>query len=216
MSKTLYFLLLPALLFPFTLHSTDIYTSSHGEVRIHANLNSHIIPGDAKLGSTVLVVSAPIEQENIHVVTPCEHKESVLYKEAKGENKMMYVIHVVFPVSCDSTDISLGDKENIFTDSTFSLPMEPFWRMENSLINTDSAHLLEIMREQPISATVGTGTTIVEKLQYLQTLYKNIDITLESGTARDILQAREDAKYISPVAGYGLPSKNNLIPGADR
>lgn len=109
---------------PFTLHSTDIFHSSEGLVKIHANLNPHIIPADPKLGNTVLIVSAPMGMKTIHLVTSCEHKESILYKSPAKEGKMLYVIQVSFPVSCDVTDISLGDRESVFIDTTLSLPIE--------------------------------------------------------------------------------------------
>lgn len=198
---------------PLTLHSTDIYISSGGAVKIHSNLNSHIIPGDPKLGNTVLIVSAPIKQGDIHIVTKCEHRESILYKKPTGNEKILYIIQLSFPTPCDVTDISLGDKENIFTDSIFSLPMESLSKMENGFINTDSIHLLPIMRERQIISE-GTGTAIEEKLQHIQALYKNLSVSLESDMAQNILHDRENIKYISPVAGYVIPTKEKLIPGA--
>lgn len=210
------FLLLPTLLFPFTLHSTDIYTSSHGEVQIHANLNPHIIPGDPKLGGTVLVVSAPIEQKDIHIVTLCEHTESVLYKEPVRDEKMLYIIRIAFPSSCETTVTYVGDRENIFTDTFLSLPMKSLSNMESDLINTRSDGLLPIMRAQPLVLPEKTGTGITEKLRRLQALYKNLGIGLESDITRDILQDRENTKYLSPVAGYTLPNKDKLIPGTGR
>ncbi|MDD5377038.1 MAG: M23 family metallopeptidase [Candidatus Gracilibacteria bacterium] len=215
MSKNLHFLILGGLFFfPFTLHSTDIYVSSLGEVQIHANLNPHIIPGDLKLGNTVLIVSAPRDQKDIHIVTKCEHRESILYKEPKGEEKMVYIMQVTFPSSCETTDISIGNQENIFTDTTFPLPIESLSQIESNLINTNSTELLSVMRGQGIQTS--TGATLAEKLQHLQILYKNIDRALESDMAQAILQDRENTTYLSPVAGYGIPYKDNIIPGAGR
>jgi len=205
-----------ALIIPFTIHSTDIYTSSHGEVKIYANLNSHIILGDSKLGNTLLIVSAPIEQKDIHIVSACEHTESVLYKEPTQNKKMVYVIQAVFPASCDIREIRVGNSENIFTDTIFSLPLESLNHLENSLIDTDSAHLLNIMREPSIALESGVDGRLVQKLSHVQTLYKNLDIALESDMARNILQDRDGMKYISPVAGYELPNDSVRIPGAGR
>lgn len=110
---------------PFTLHSTDIYHSSEGTIKINANLNSFIIPGDAKLGSTVLVISAPTKQEGIYIVSSCNHTESLLYKKAIGEDKMLSITKLSFPTPCEDTTIRIGDNQNIFTDTAVSLPIEP-------------------------------------------------------------------------------------------
>lgn len=214
-SQTSFIIGIITLIIPFTLHSTDIYISSHGTVQILANLNPHIVSGDSKLGSTVLIVSAPLEQKDIHIMTPCEHRESILYKEPKGDNKILYVIQVTFPVSCEATVMYIGDRENIFTDTFLSLPIESLWKMENSLINTDSTNLLSFMREHPLLLEK-TGSTITLKLQYLKALYKNLDVTIKSDIAQSILQDRENTKYLSPVAGYALPNKDTLIPGTGR
>lgn len=217
MSKKLHFLLIATLLLaPFTLHSTDIYTSSHGEVRIHANLNPQIVPEDPKLGSTVLVVSAPTDKKDIHIVTPCKHKESVLFRESLKNRKTIYIIQLTFRESCGTTDISIGDMENVFTDSRFPLPMKPFWKVENRLMNTDSSRLLETMRKETILVSEKKDTDIRKKLAQLQMIYRNLSIDLESGIARGILNDREDTKYFSPVVGYGLPNKDKLIPGTGR
>ena len=210
------FLFLILFLIPATLYSTDIYTSSHGEVKIYANLNSHIISGDSKLGNTLLVVSAPIEQKNIHIVSSCEHTESVLYKEPTQNKKMVYVIQVAFPTLCDIQEIRIGNSENIFTDTIFSLPLESLNHLENSFIDTDNEHLLSIMREPSIALEAGVDGRLVQKLSHVQTLYKNLDIALESDMARSILQDRDNLKYISPVAGYELPNDSVRIPGAGR
>lgn len=61
-----------------------------------------------------------------------------------------------------------------------------------------------------------TGATLADKLERIHIKYKNFDIDLQSNIARDILQARNNEKYISPVIGYSLPSSPNLIPGANR
>lgn len=200
---------------PLTLHSTDIYTSSQGAVQIRANINPHIVPGDPKLGNTVLVVSAPATQGGIHIATPCEHTESILHKEAKENGTMIYVLQVNFPTACESTDVSIGDWENIFTDTTLHLPIESFSKLENSLINTDSTNLLGIMRA-PALPMLEKKPTIADKLKYLQVVYKNLDVTLQGDIARDILHDRENTKYRSPVAGYTLPSKDNRLPGTGR
>lgn len=205
-------LLFVALVFPLTLHSTDIFVSSQGEVKILASLNPHIIPGNPKLGNTILIVNAPKKQKNIRIITSCEHKESILYKESKEDKKTIYVIQVSFPDSCEIPNIRIGDQENVFTDTLFSLPMEAFGKMENSLVNTNSNELLSIMRKQSIAPSKEVGATLMKKLQSLQTLYKNLDIIMRSDIARDILQNRENIRYFSPVAGYELPSKDKLIP----
>jgi len=140
---------------PFTLHSTDIFVSSHGEVKILANLNPHIVPGHPKLGNTVLVVSAPNEREGIRLVTPCEHTESILHTEPRGTEETLFIIRILFPVSCDIPSIRVGDREHIFTDSLFPLPVESFRKLESSLINSNDSELLNILRTTPIS----TGET---------------------------------------------------------
>lgn len=210
-----YLSLIPLLITPFTLHSTDISTSSHGAVQIRANINPHIVSGDPKLGSTVLVVSAPSAQEDIHIVTPCTHTESFLYKEVKDDGTANYVIRINFPTACETTDISIGDRENIFTDTTLSLPMESVSKIENSLVNTDSAELLNIMRESDLPVPE-KESSIAGRLEYLRVVYKNLDRALMSNTARDILHDRDNGKYISPVAGYSLPTKDNRLPGTGR
>lgn len=201
-----------SLCLPFTLHSTDIYMSSQGKVKIEANINPHIIPGDSKLGNTILVVSAPILEENIHIVTPCEHQESILYKKPTKEDNMLYVIQITFPVFCETSEIRIGDLENIFTDTFFSLPMESFLKVENNILNTDSAHLLSTTKEQTVPMSARVGSTMAEKLKYLRRLYKNLDASLQGNIAKDILHDRENTKYLSPVLGYGLPTKDILIP----
>ncbi len=128
MQKNLYSKFLAITVFlatPLTLHSTDIYHSSKGTIKINANLNSFIVPGDTKLGSTVLIITASTKQENIHVVSSCEHTESLLYKKTVGEEKMTYVIKLNFPTPCEDTTIRIGDSQNIFTDTVVSLPIEP-------------------------------------------------------------------------------------------
>lgn len=206
------FLFLFLFLFPTTLYSTDIYTSSHGEVKIYANLNPHIISGDAKLGNTLLVVSAPIAQKDIHIVSACDHTEAILYKEPTGAKQMVYVIQLTFPTSCDTKEIRIRDSENIFTDTILPLPLESFGQMENSLINTDTEHLLDILRMPNIPLETGVNGQLVKKLSHVQTLYKNLDITLESDMARNILQDRDSIEYLSPVAGYNLSNNAILIP----
>lgn len=201
-----------ALIVPATLYSTDIYTSSHGEVKIYANLNSHIISGDVKLGNTLLVVSAPIEHNDIHIVSSCEHTESVLYKEPTQNKKMIYIIQIVFPTACDTKEIRIENSDNVFTDTIFSLPLESLNHLENSLIDTDSTHLLNIMREPSIVLDPGVDGQLVQKLSHVQTLYKNLDITLASDMARNILQDRDNLKYLSPVAGYELPNNSVRMP----
>lgn len=214
MSKKLHFLVLGGLLLvPFTLHSTDIYTSSEGKVRILANLNPHIVPGDPKLGNTIFVVSAPIKNEDIHLVTPCKHTESVLYRTTKN-TQTLAVIQVVFPTFCDMPTIRVGDKENIFTDTLFPLQIESRSRLEKSLLGTKSEELLAIMRVQGIPEN--TGSTLQEKLEHLQVKYRNFDSMLRSDIARDILQSRENTKYLSPIRGYEVSKKEKLIPGALR
>lgn len=117
-------------------------------MKIHSNLNPHIIPGDVKLGNTVLIVSAPDIQESIHLVTPCEHRETILYKKPAGKGRMMYIVQVTFPTACETTEIQVGDRENIFTDTIFSLPITSLSKMEDSFLNTQSDELLSIMRKQ--------------------------------------------------------------------
>jgi len=209
-------LLSATLVFPFTLHSTDIYESSNGQIKIHTSLNTHVIPGNPKLGNTVLVVSVPTELKGIRIVTPCEHRESVLYKKQTESGKILYVIGLSFPTSCDTTDIRIGDIENIFTDTIFSLPGKHFSKMENDFMNTDDIKLLSIMREQPTIISEKTGATFVEKLEYIQALYKNLYVSFQSDLAQSILHDRNNMKYISPVVGYGLPKSPSLIPGANR
>lgn len=140
-------LLSTILVFPFTLHSTDIYTSSEGKVKILANLNPHIIPGDPKLGNTLLVVSAPVKNEGIHLVTPCEHTESVLSRITK-DTQTLSIIQVVFPTFCDMSMIRVGDEGNVFTDTLFTLQIKSRSTLEKSLLNTKSEELLGIMREK--------------------------------------------------------------------
>ena len=207
---------LGAFIFPFTLHSTDIYKSSDGQIRIHTSLNTHVIPGNPKLGNTVLIVSSPTNLKGINIVTPCEHHESVLYKKQIESGKILSVISLSFPTSCETTDIRVGDIESIFTDTIFSLPGKSFSKIENDFINTDDIELLSIMREQPTIISENIKTTFVEKLQYIQSLYKNLYISFRSDLAQSILHNRNNMKYISPVPGYNLPKSSSLIPGANR
>lgn len=184
-------------------------------MRIHTNLNSHVIPGDPKLGNTVLVVSAPTSMEGIHTITSCEHTESILYKKPSDDIRTTYVIELRFPASCSTTSISIGDQEHIFTDTSLPLQLKSLSQLEDALINTNSTELLVLMRKESMPSD-GTGMTIVQKLERLKTLYLNLHTVLESDIAARILRDREDTRYISPVVGYGLPSKEVLIPGAGR
>lgn len=134
-------------LFPFTLHSTDIYTSSQGTVKILASLNSHVIPGDSRLGNTILLVSTPEKNTDIHLVTTCTHTQSVLYTTTK-DARTLSVIQVVFPTFCDMPMVRVGDRENIFTDTIFPLQMESYSEVEKHLLNVKNENLLIIMRKQ--------------------------------------------------------------------
>lgn len=160
-------------------------------------------------------MTAPSEKEDLRIVTPCKHRESVLHEETKEDETKVSVIQLAFPSACDTRQISIRDRENIFTDTVFSLPMESFSQLENGLINTDSDRLLGIMRE-PSVPLPEKGSSIKTRLEYLRAVYTNLDIALMGDTARDILHDRDNGKYISPVAGYHLPTKDNIIPGAGR
>ncbi|MDD2917095.1 MAG: M23 family metallopeptidase [Candidatus Gracilibacteria bacterium] len=203
------------LLLPLTLHSTDILHSSNGNVRIRANLNPNVVLGDPKLDNTILVITAPTDKKDIHIVSDCEHQEATLYKTGGTDGMMTYVMQLSFLSSCESPTIRVGDSEGIFTDTIFTLPLHSLSEIRSDFINTKSPELLTIMGSGQ-TITGGTGVTIVEKLRYIQMLYENLDTALKSNLAGDIIHDREDTKYTSPVAGYVLPSKNNLIPGAGR
>lgn len=129
---------------------------------------------------------------------------------------MIYIIRLSFPVVCDAPSIVIGDKENIFTDTVFFLPMVSRSERESIFMNTDSTELLAIMRQEIPSAPEKPGIGIAEKLTYLQTLYKTLSAIYLSDLARDILNDRSMIKYTSPVNGFSLPSKDILIPGANR
>lgn len=215
MRKYLYIGLLLSLIYPFTLHSTDIYISSEGKVKIYTSLNPWIIPGDMKLGSTVLVVSTPNTNEGVRIISSCDHRESILY-EKTSDSKTLYVIELRFPNVCEQKDIFIGDKENVFTDTIFSPPLSSTSETESIFMNTKSSELLDIMRSEVPKIQKGTGTAIVEKLDYIETLYKNLSMNLRGDIARDILNNREESKYTIPVNGYNLPTKDNAIPGTGR
>jgi murein DD-endopeptidase MepM/ murein hydrolase activator NlpD len=200
---------------PFTLHSTDIYHSSDGEVKIHASLNPNIISGDPKLGNTVLVVSAPTDMEGIRTITSCEHRESILHKKPMDTKRTIYVIQLHFPTMCDTPSVSIGDRERIFTDASLQLPIQSVTQLEDALINTRSAELLALMRMEPVPY-VWSRSTISQKLEKLKILYIHLYTILQSDIASNILHDREDGKYISPVAGYSLPTKDNTVPGTGR
>lgn len=72
------------------------------------------------------------------------------------------------------------------------------------------------MRQEIHPVMEKSGSTLTEKLKYIHDLYKNYYTVLMSDIARNILQERDNATYISPVVGYRLPSKDILIPGARR
>lgn len=142
-----------SLLATFTLHSTGIYISSLGQVRIHINqsirqagLNPHIIPGDIKLGSTLLVVTTPKEMKSVHIESACEHKESLLYSASQNE-RTTSIIQVNFLSACNSPSVRIGDIENVFTDTLAELPIEPLWNVQTVLINKSSEDLVVIMRK---------------------------------------------------------------------
>jgi hypothetical protein len=178
-------------------------------------MNDHIVPGNPKLGSTLLIVSAPITMKNIHVVIPCEHQEEILHTKISKDKNITYIIQLRFPVACEVSEISIGDSENIFTDTHFPLPIESLSQIEDNAINMHSTKLLTVMREQPVISEK-SGTSVIEKLHQVQMLYKNAYILLRSDIAQGILRDRDIVKYISPVAGYKIPTKESVIPGAGR
>ncbi len=163
------------------------------------SVNGQIVPGDPKLGNTILVVSAPTEQKDIHVVTSCEHRESVLFKESKEDGKTTYIIRLSFPVACEDSEIAIGDRENIFTDTASHLLMIPLKTIEDTLINTNSEELFFIANGRTIEIPKSTASTIEEKINYLGFLYTNLYSKLWSEMAQQVLRDREDGKYISPV-----------------
>lgn len=56
----------------------------------------------------------------------------------------------------------------------------------------------------------------MSKLTHINNLYQKAYLEKRSDLARSILNDREHLTYISPVAGYALPTKDILIPGANR
>ncbi len=201
---------------PLSLNSTDIYHSSGGRVVLHASLNLSIIPWDSKLWNTILLVSAPADREGIHIVSDCTKSESVLYRTGSLNNSTVYIVKLDFPTSCESPVIQIGDSEGVFTDTILRLPFTTVSEIIDMSINTDSQELLSIMRAGSSRSDSATGTTIVQKIERIQTLYRNVDSSLRSDIARDILLDREDTKYISPVAWYILPTRSDRVPGAGR
>lgn len=201
---------------PLTLNSTDIYHSSNGTVQIRANLNPTIIPGDSKLGSTLLLVSAPKAAQDIHIVSECQHSDSVLYTTGGTSNLMISVIELDFQSPCESPTIAIADSEHTFTDTVFRLPLTTTSAITDSFINTNSEDLLSIMRASAPLHENGTGSTMVQKIEHIGALYQNLSTTLKSELASSILHDRDDVKYISPVQGHVLPTQNNKIPGSGR
>lgn len=135
------------LLAPFTLHSTDIHHSSNGSVRIEANLNQHIIPGDPKLGSSIFVVSAPSDIASVRLDTACEHMEETLYTGTGKDLSRIFVLRANFPTPCDTKTASVSDGISVFTDTEFSLPVIGETQILQGLINYAGDDLTALMRD---------------------------------------------------------------------
>ncbi len=108
-----------------------------------------IIPGATKLNSTVLIISAPREKNNIRIITPCEHRESTLYSQEDPSGKIISARQVFFTAPCSTNYIYLGDDESVFTDTNYALPFQTSDEIEKQLINTHTRELLDLMRSTP-------------------------------------------------------------------
>ncbi len=126
------------------------------------------------------------------------------------------MIQVYFTTPCEDQGIRVGDSEYIFTDTNYTLPLKSIDTITTEFVNTSSTELLALMRALPNMGSERKDTTIVEKLQRIQALYRKASTETQSDLAQSILVDRLDAKYISPVGGYSLPNKDILIPGANR
>ena len=152
--------------------------------------------------------------KSFRIESTCEHKDSLLYRD-DSKVESLSVIQMTFPTSCDSSLIRIGSEEIIFTDTLKTLPMKSLEQLENELINTSSKDLVDMMWYFPEIISTKT-TTVAEKFKLIQSIYTKNAQTKKMNIAREILSDRENLMYISPVAGYGLPSKDILIPGANR
>lgn len=196
--------------------NTAKWVSSNGTIKIEANRNNHIIPWDKQLGNTILFITAPIGKEDIHIITSCKHTEEILYKEKIPES-FLYTILISFDQSCRNPDIQIGDTDSIFTDTKFSLPFESLWDIRNSLIESEDTYLQEIIWiKTPPLQEEEESTSMIERVRYMQTLYRNSYIFIRNDIAKEILHNRESIKYISPVLGYTLPNSSRLMPWASR
>ena len=211
--------LLSILIFPFTLNSADIYVSSRGLVKIQANLNNEIVPGDPKLGSTIIIVTTPKTENTVGIDTACDHTEDFLYKDTSRSDRDLFVLRLSFPALCENPAIRVSMKGDVFTDTTTLLSMVSGNTLLRDLTDLSTDTLVTLMRND--AAATGTvantsGQTLQSKLEQVHTLYNSSFSALQSNLVRSILNDRDGLTYISPVAGYSVPTKPNIIPGAGR
>ena len=214
-----------SLLTPFTLNSADIFISSEGSIKVSANLNPRIIPGNSKLGSSIFIVSTPINTPSIRLDIPsCEHTEELLYTGTGKNLTRISVIEARFSDICTAKSARIASEEYVFTDTEFALPISHESDILSELMDLDTSDLTLVMRDdfanaQLLNSQIASysGSNIATKLQHIQDLYREALLTTRSDLARSLLDDRENmSKYISPVAGYSLPIDPVSTPGANR
>lgn len=164
-------ILIICLTLPSTLHSTDIYNTSGGSVQIRSNLNTTIIPGDRELGSTVLIVTTPKDMKDVHIESPCEHKENILYRYENSKKEDISIIQVTFPIACESGTLQVKNEESIFTDSTKNISITSHSLIKRELVNMSNEELVGIMRHTPEDIKKSTDD-IREKIRSVARTYE--------------------------------------------
>lgn len=197
--------------------------------KVLASANSEFVLSVPKLRSTLVTFRYPeVSDKEFALQANCSSFSKPVWSSLSTSGIRTEIVPMSVSADCadDSVRISVSESGAEIPESGMSLPIlkpesvfvelsdladEPLF-----LYARDSAEASRIASEASKISISASGATAKEKLAGLSQSYRSALLAYRSERAYALIKARENMKYVIPVAGIPMPTEFPDIPGGGR
>lgn len=197
--------------------------------KVLASANSEFVLSVPKLRSTLVTFRYPeVSDKEFALQANCSSFSKPVWSSLSTSGIRTEIVPMSVSADCadDSVRISVSESGAEIPESGMSLPIlkpesvfvelsdladEPLF-----LYARDSAEASRIASEASKISISASGATAKEKLAGLSQSYRSALLAYRSERAYALIKARENMKYVIPVAGVSMPTEFPDIPGGGR
>lgn len=197
--------------------------------KVLASANSEFVLSVPKLRSTLVTFRYPeVSDKEFALQANCSSFSKPVWSSLSTSGIRTEIVPMSVSADCadDSVRISVSESGAEIPESGMSLPIlkpesvfvelsdladEPLF-----LYARDSAEASRIASDASKISISASGATAKEKLAGLSQSYRSTLLAYRSERAYALIKARENMKYVIPVAGVSMPTEFPDIPGGGR